>query len=98
MSNPTEAAPALRVTDTLVSADCTVECFDATGKSLGMTGGMRTYGKTVKSNLTGYVNKTHGMIRRGYFKGAVRMEVKLRGRSDYETDTAWGEIKVSVQF
>ena len=67
--------------DTLASkilcSNCTVAAIDATGKTLGCTGGAANYGQTVKSNLDGYARKAQGMIKRGYYTGAVKLEISL---------------------
>lgn len=74
--------------DTLASkirvSNCTVAAIDATGKTLGCTGGAASYGQTVKSNLDGYARKAQGMIKRGYYKGAVKLEISL---STYDSET-----------
>jgi len=67
-------------------SDCKVDCQDASGKSLGLTGGAASYGQTVKSNLDGYARKAQGMIRRDYFRGAVKLVVTLT-TWDSETQT-----------
>lgn len=58
-------------------SDATAECFDKNGNSVGMTGGAIAYGKTVGSCITGYARKAKGMIKRGYFAGAVTVKVQL---------------------
>ncbi len=67
-------------------SDCKVDCQDASGKSLGLTGGAASYGQTVKSNLAGYARKAEGMLRRDYFRGTVKLVVTLT-TWDPETQT-----------
>lgn len=59
-------------------SEVTVRCLDSGGREVGLTGGMISYGKTIKSCCEGYVRKTHGMMKRGHFKGAVKAEITIK--------------------
>lgn len=75
----TTEQPAVTPQTKINGCELTIVCFDARGKVVGQTGGTYCGTPTIGHGVRTAKTKVDGMIRRGYFEGTTRREVKVRG-------------------